>query len=49
MAELIDLGRVQVDFTMEPEPYRPCAGCDAVGESCRAVGCPAVTTIEGDS
>lgn len=27
----------------QPEGYRPCAGCDAVGESCRAVGCPAVT------
>lgn len=23
--------------------YRPCAGCDAVGDSCRAIGCPATS------
>lgn len=23
------------------EPYRPCAGCDSVGESCRQIQCPA--------
>lgn len=30
------------DEPAEGEAYRPCAGCDAVGESCRAVGCPAI-------
>jgi hypothetical protein len=27
-----------------PGSYRSCAGCDEIGESCRAIGCPAVTT-----
>lgn len=37
----------------EPNPddenagvYRPCAGCDAVGQSCRSIGCPAVSRAQ---
>jgi hypothetical protein len=28
-----------------PDVYRPCAGCDSVGESCRAIRCPATRAI----
>jgi hypothetical protein len=30
--------------TPAPSGYRPCAGCDSVGASCRAAGCPATTS-----
>ncbi len=34
-------------MTTPEHTYRPCAGCDSVGESCRAVGCPATPERDG--
>ena len=30
--------------SLPPAAYRPCAGCDEIGESCQSIGCPAVSS-----